>query len=251
MDYDFAVAANGTRQVDAGGNFFKYVQGDGLIQVRTSSGESVALLPGQGKRNVRPFTSFSVTDKSGSANTGVINAGEGDFIDDRISGLVTAADNDIATSKATEGFNWEGNLIAVAAQNSMWQLFNFGTRDIYLDNFEVESTTAGNISAYRTTAFAGWTFENYGWPKNTAGAVSSSSASAAIHKLNSASTLAALGLTVKMDSFRIVAATRKVKAPKVPIYIAQNSGMAIYHETVNSNLEVRFDFRMKVAGDLT
>jgi hypothetical protein len=87
MDFDFTLLANGGQAVDIAGSFFKYKAGIGAIKIQTDRGGSVTLLPGQGVRNAQ-FTRLQIVDASGLPNSGILIAGNEEFIDDRISGSV-------------------------------------------------------------------------------------------------------------------------------------------------------------------
>lgn len=91
MQYDFSLAAGAAQSFDVVGTFVKYQNGTGLIRVRMSMGEYVDLLPGQGVFSVN-YTRFTVTDRSGSNNAGALLAGDFDFRDSRITGVVEVID---------------------------------------------------------------------------------------------------------------------------------------------------------------
>lgn len=95
MQYDFNLSPNGGQRVEVVGRFFKYARGQGAIRVTTSKGGYVDLLPGQGVWGTE-FSSLTVNDRSGLANAGVLLAGEFDFRDQSIPGVVSVADGSAA-----------------------------------------------------------------------------------------------------------------------------------------------------------
>jgi hypothetical protein len=95
MQYDFKLGANGGQQIDVVGSFLKYKSGIGAIRVVTSKGAYIDLVPGQGVWGV-DFTRLTVTDRSGVANSGVLLAGNYDFRDQTIPGVVSVADGGVS-----------------------------------------------------------------------------------------------------------------------------------------------------------
>lgn len=244
MDYDFAVGANGNRQVDAGGTFFKYVSGTGLIQVRTSAGDSVQLLPGQGMRNVKPFNYFAVTDKTGAPNAGVINAGIGEFIDDRvsgavaISGIVTNADNVLARALAGQLFTSNQQAAAPGAgvfnQYQLWNPANSGV-NAFLKKLEIETATVGSALAYHSNAIVG------------AGAtpgLSRKFPTALSKSLQNVGTAAApsTGVLGSIRSYPIAAARNFIDLSTMPFCLTPGTGLVLGHSVANSSLIVVPEF---------
>ncbi|MGZ3319657.1 MAG: hypothetical protein ACXU9C_01610 [Xanthobacteraceae bacterium] len=123
MQFDFTLTPNGAQQIDVRGKFFKYISGAGKIRVRTSTGDSIDLLPGQGVWNT-DYTSLTVQDRSGIANYGLLLAGDFDFHDDRISGSVEVIDGGRSRTLANQAFEGSTYAPVVAGKYATVQLWN-------------------------------------------------------------------------------------------------------------------------------
>jgi hypothetical protein len=123
MQYDLNLNANGAQQIDVAGTYFKYAKGAGPIRVQIDGGGYVDLLPGQGMEGLK-FTRLMVKDTSGATNNGALVAGDGRFIDARITGSVEVIDggkNRTNADLACMGYAYSG---PVAGQYTHIQLFN-------------------------------------------------------------------------------------------------------------------------------
>jgi hypothetical protein len=123
MQYDFNLLPNESQTMEIAGRFFKYKSGTGVIRVRTTGGGYVDLLPGQGVWNVE-FSSLTVTDRSGSANAGVLVAGAFDFRDDRIVGQVEVINGERARTMADKAFVAYINVAPATGYAPYVQLWN-------------------------------------------------------------------------------------------------------------------------------
>lgn len=145
MQFDFNLEANGSQSIDVAGKFFKYKSGTGVIRVRMTSGGYVDLMPGQGVWNVE-FSSITVQDKTGAANTGIVLAGWFDFRDDRITGTVDVVDGGRTRTLAGQAFMSWANLGAGAAGlNSVHQLWNpaGSGKNIVIEQIQISSPAGG------------------------------------------------------------------------------------------------------------
>lgn len=124
MQYDFQMNAGGGQQIDVVGYFIKYKSGLGAIRVKTNVGGYVDLLPGQGVRLEKPFTSLTVIDRTGSANQGILLAGAFEFQDDAIVGTVSVVDGARNSTLSKACFMGSVNSGAVASNFNYAFLIN-------------------------------------------------------------------------------------------------------------------------------
>ena len=150
MQYDFSLAAGAAQSFDVVGTFVKYQSGTGLIRVRMSMGEYVDLLPGQGVFSVN-YTRFTVTDRSGVSNVGALLAGDFDFRDSRITGVVSILDGGQDRTRSGVTFLGGVNCAGVAGQYSSMQLWNpVGSGKIaVVQSLYASSAFAGSASLKR------------------------------------------------------------------------------------------------------
>lgn len=123
MQFDFTLGANQSQMLDVKGRFFKCVTATGKVRVRTNTGESIDLMPGQGVWNV-DFQWLSVQDRTGANNNGTIIAGAFDFHDDRIAGTVDMVDGGRTRTNAGQALTAHLYSGANAAGISSVQLWN-------------------------------------------------------------------------------------------------------------------------------
>jgi hypothetical protein len=123
MQYDLNLTPNGAQQIDVAGTYFKYAKGAGPIRVQVDGGGYVDLLPGQGMQGLK-FTRLMVKDSSGAINNGALVAGDGQFIDARITGTVDVVDGGKSRTLANQTFIGGASAGPVAAQWGISQLWN-------------------------------------------------------------------------------------------------------------------------------
>lgn len=87
--YDFTIGAGQIQALDVVGNYAKILNASGALRVRTSSGDVLELVAGQGFRGI-DFTRLELIDMSGSVNTGrVLISSGGEIVDQRLQGVVS------------------------------------------------------------------------------------------------------------------------------------------------------------------
>lgn len=151
MQFDFTLGAYQSQQLDVQGKFFRLASAAGTVRVKTNTGETIDLEPGQGVWNV-DFQWLSVQDRTGSQNDGTILAGGFDFHDDRITGTVDVVDGGKSRTRANQSFMCCGYRAAAAGLISHFQFFNppGSGRNVYVEQIMVQTATANaNV--------------NYGW----------------------------------------------------------------------------------------
>lgn len=235
MQHDFTLPPNGTQQIDVVGRFFKYKAGAGLIRVRTTKGGYIDLLPGQGVEN-EAFTSLTVQDRTGLANTGSILAGDFSFRDERISGTVDVVDGGKNRTMANQAFSGVIVMTPAAGQFSNLCLFNpVGSgKNIYIEQFLISSNGAGEIGGY----IAGVQAPNnvggsdYGKSKKAGGpnSVCQTTTNSAV----SVNAFAA-GNKLVLDAYVQSNLTLPIKFSE-PILIAPGYGFILTHLVVNATL---------------
>lgn len=94
--YDFTLAAGGSIQIPAAGEFFRVQSATGKVDVISEFGLLKGLTAGQGARS--PFQRLAIKDASGAANSGTIIVGSAEFIDNQ---LILAAGGAIALDAMT------------------------------------------------------------------------------------------------------------------------------------------------------
>lgn len=89
--YDFTIGAGQIQALDVVGNYAKILTASGALRVRTSAGDVLELVAGQGFRGI-DFTRLELIDMSGAANTGrVLISSGGEIVDQRLQGVVSVA----------------------------------------------------------------------------------------------------------------------------------------------------------------
>ena len=173
MQYDFSVPANGGQSIEAVGIFLKYKSGLGKIRIKFNNGGALDLTPGQSVSGLN-FTGFTVTDRSGAANAGVILAGAFAMQDDSIVGAVSIIDGGVASSLANICYMGGVKSGAVAGEMNFVMLDNpAGTGKNVIVESVTYSIEAGNAfqlatAASATDAFFPVTNLAYGKSKNSA-----------------------------------------------------------------------------------
>ena len=152
--YDFTVAPNNQRQLDAPGTYFYYYSGsaggaDQTITLRgVSSGLRIVLKNGQSLRlpkDQAPETSWYIGNYANAATiVGTVIVGNGEIQDNRIQGDVSIIDGGKSRSLASSAFMGATAAGAVAAQFAGIQLWNPAAtgKNIVLEKFSVSSGTA-------------------------------------------------------------------------------------------------------------
>lgn len=122
--YDFSIAANGSRQIDAEGNYFRYSAGNaggsdpGLTLRGIKSGLTITLYPGQAFRLApgQVEASWIVSNAAQQAAiTGSVVVGKGEITDNRISGQVEVIDGGKARTLAARVGVVAGQVVAQGA----------------------------------------------------------------------------------------------------------------------------------------
>lgn len=125
--YDFTLTALGGRRLDVRGEFFKLTSATGTLEVAIDDGGFVPVLPGQGFKPAGGFNALTIRDTSNAANVGRITIGDGDFIDDRISGEVSVIDGGRSITVTGRAFIAVGYVSAGAGQWAATALWNKST----------------------------------------------------------------------------------------------------------------------------
>jgi hypothetical protein len=238
MQFDFTLGANQSQQVDVRGKFFKCTSATGKVRVRTNTGESIDLLPGQGVWNV-DYQWLSVQDRTGAANTGTLIAGDFDFHDDRITGDVNVLDNGKARSLSGASEFLIRTSGPVAAQYSWAQLFNStgAAKSIAINKLTVQSDTTGPVNIYSCTteAAAGLAYFStraFGLAHGVAKSYGGTDANSPPTPLSTELLLGAIQ----------VGGGSQVDLPmRDPIILLPGHGLGIYHRVANASLTVLVD----------
>ena len=171
--YDFTVAANTQRQLDAPGTYFYYYAGsaggaDQTITLRgVSSGLRIVLKNGQSLRLPKgqaPETSWYIGNYANAGTiVGTVIVGNGEIQDNRIQGAVEVINGGLNRSLAASAFYGGTGVAAGAAQIACVQLWNnaaAGGKNLVLENVTASCTAVPNAlvildaSVALTTIFA-------------------------------------------------------------------------------------------------
>ncbi|MYN45793.1 hypothetical protein GTP23_12120 [Pseudoduganella sp. FT93W] len=103
MQYDIQLAVGESKRYEVVGTFFRFKSLTGSVTVTTSKGPVFDLTAGQGVRGLN-FTALTIKNTSGAANSGVLLAGDFEFVDSSVVGAVsvlgTANTNATAVEKS-------------------------------------------------------------------------------------------------------------------------------------------------------
>lgn len=238
MQYDFTVAAGGSQTVEVTGTYFRYKNGLGPIRVIASSGGYVDLLPGQGMAMVS-FVRLTVKDISGNANTGAILAGDGAWVDERITGTVDVVDggrtrtlSGIAfIAPVSEGPATGGGFLA----EQIWNPVGSG-KNIIVERVVMSSSTGQFINIGRSSGTVTNLAQTTPQSKKLFGAASI--AQLRINKLNGTQVaFADLIFVTYLPAFQAYTHTFIE-----PIVVAPGTGLAVVAGAINTDLPLVFEF---------
>ena len=182
--YDFTIAINGMRQLDAPGNYFYYYAGsaggaDSTITLRgISSGLRIILKPGQAYRlakDAKPEVSWVIGNSANAATIlGSVIVGNGEITDNRITGSVEVIDGGKNRTLGNQAFLMPISNGALAANWSHVQLWNpvASGKNVIVEQiaFSVTDATGAIITIYNATLS---NFNQNGTSKKSNGATSS------------------------------------------------------------------------------
>lgn len=244
--YDFTVAANTQRQLDAPGTYFYYYSGsaggaDQTITLRgVSSGLRIVLKNGQSLRlpaGQAPETSWYIGNYANAATiVGTVIVGNGEIQDNRIQGSVEVVDGGKYRSLGGNAFCGAARINAVAAQNAVASIWNppGSGKNVLIETIGISSTTANFLywgTHTATTAVLVGNLSN----KKAGGTVSASQA----YNGNVVGTPTGFGY----QGFLAVVANQPMQWQfKEPIAIPPGFGFCVQNNTVNADLQVTFEF---------
>lgn len=227
----FNLSASGVMNMPAGGGMFKVLSATGPIRV-IGDDFDIICEAGQGLR--KPFTRLIVQDVTGAANAGGILIGDTEFIDDRVTGTVDVNDANKSSVLAGSAFMGYVGQAAVVGQYAEVQLWNPSAAVLVIvEAIHITPGAAGvpiNISrrAAALTAASNATNKLLGSAVSTGQLRSQSSVAPA--------TASGLGYLIPPTTALITL------QPKRPIVLPQNTGIGLHNETVNTQLNVTFEF---------
>ena len=244
--YDFTVAVNGQRQLDAPGNYFYYYSGsaagaDQTITLRgVSSGLRIVLKNGQSLRLPKghpPETSWYIGNYANAATiVGTVIVGNGEIQDNRIQGDVSIIDSN--KSKTIAGlamgaFVYQG---AVAAQYSRVQLLNTSTtKRLVVEELTIISGAAAIAGHIRQGIASLVTLGEQGSGKDgvSASIAQARSDTTAAASVASAGVLLAVGLA---------ASGTLLHQPKTPYVVPPLGSLTLYGTIANVDIGASFGY---------
>lgn len=144
--YDFALPANGARELLVEGSYYRILSSTGAVEVRRNGGSALGpIYAGQGER--AEFNRLTLVDKSGASNIGLVIVADDTFIDDRITGEVTVIDANAKTTLANRAFSGNTASLALAGNYSHTQVFNSDpSRNVFVRSMSVTVTVAAGVA---------------------------------------------------------------------------------------------------------
>lgn len=239
QQYDFTIAANGSQRIDATGTFLMLTSSTGLVKVRLDNGTAVDLLPGRGLK-LDPkdaFNYFTISDRTGAANVGLVLAGDDNLIDNRVTGEVSIIDGGKSRTIANSSFcqwNIASALAANFTHNQLWNPAGSG-KSLIVESVKTVSTVSPGF-VHQFSAVALTTLNGYGFAKKSGGSASvaqlrqqAMGAPLGGGGIGFALTNATTGLT---DTFR----------PVEPIVVTPGWGYVVNGQSINSDVSCTFEW---------
>jgi hypothetical protein len=237
MQYDFSLVANGGQDIAAVGSYIKYKSGLGAIRIRMSGGGYVDLTPGQGIRMNKPFIAFNITDRSGSANAGIILAGDYEFQDDSINGAVSIIDGGKQSTLTQRCFMGSCDSGTVGAQYNYVTLVNDAAsgKNVVVESVLISVPVAGTVYLTLTNAGVGAAVNAFNKAGNLAPVASAKMGAGSV-------TLIALIGDVMMK-FALAANTPYTVKFAEPVIIVPNRSLSVVNGSGGAIITANFEFR--------
>lgn len=236
MQYDFQVNAGGGQQIDVVGYFIKYKSGIGAIRVKTNVGGYVDLLPGQGVRLEKQFSSLTVVDRTGLGNQGVLLAGAFEFQDDSIVGTVSVVDGGKNSTLSANCFLGTVNAGTAATYYNGAGLANpaGNTKNVVVESIIVSVPAAAVITVH----IGGIVIGQVGSAANKlpGGAVSSA-------KLQTNPALAVSMFGIQAAKLYMAANSSVTLKLAEPLILAPGGSVQIVNNAVAADVAATFEFR--------
>lgn len=241
--YDFTIAPNQTRELAAEGSYFRYYSGsagglDETILIKSDTGGVQTLLrPGQSIKTPANCRTWYLSNyRNASTISGIVVVGNGEIQDSQVAGTVSVVDGGKLRSMAAQAFLGYGSIGASAGLYSMIQLFNpagSGKNVIVSQICASVSVPANNYIYLRRHSIP---FANH---LGNAASKNGIGASQAVIKSENAAIPASTGLLLLPYKNALDQIIYKFTEP---IVIAQNVGIFLASDTVNSTLLANFEF---------
>lgn len=158
--FDISIPANGSRQIDAEGRYFRFYAGistspDVDILVKGDTGAVVSILaPGQSLKLDKTVKSWSIANRKNTGTiTGIVVIGDGELTDSTISGTVNAVNGELVRVKAGMCFMASATFPATAGQYSHVQLDNAlaGTKRCVINKLHMMTSAPSGTQLNQTT----------------------------------------------------------------------------------------------------